>query len=404
MEEPFKLTVEEFEKFINYIETEKPTLSVKHGVLGKKDSYQLNQLLTFKNNVNTPNSTQDRYQTINLIYQLALNGKLFYKGSNEKGKPALIETDIMRSFQSLNLYEKYVYLQQTYWTHFDLHKMFEGEILLGSIYNLFVLLSSAKPNEKITKDIDTGINSIRCFFDGFGIFFHHLRFFGIGQIVEIPNIRSRYDDCIEAFIPNEFGIKLSNLILHQILMKNFSKIISDGNIVQMLLSRHSIKIEKPFDIFKNIFPKNLVQNTVISEEKINRSGVYTFKVSLSRNCWRKITTSHQHTLSDLHFAIQDSFEFDNDHLYAFCFNGNIRTGEAIFPIDTEEYQERNTEETTIEDLCLYKGQKFIYLFDFGDNWEFSITLEKIEKEISHPATPIEINRKGESPEQYPDWE
>ena len=243
-----------------------------------------------------------------------------------------------------------------------------------------------------------------CFFDVFGIFFHHLRFFGIGQIVEIPNIRSRYDDCIEAFIPNEFGIKLSNLILHQILMKNFSKIISDGNIVQMLLSRHSIKIEKPFDIFKNIFPKNLVQNTVISEEKINRSGVYTFKVSLSRNCWRKITTSHQHTLSDLHFAIQDSFEFDNDHLYAFCFNGNIRTGEAIFPIDTEEYQERNTEETTIEDLCLYKGQKFIYLFDFGDNWEFSITLEKIEKEISHPATPIEINRKGESPEQYPDWE
>lgn len=74
------------------------------------------------------------------------------------------------------------------------------------------------------------------------------------------------------------------------------------------------KKEQCFEVFKNIFEENLVKNTVNTNAEIDRSGVYSFKVSLSKTLWRKISLSHKHTLGDLHNAIQDAFCFDNDHL------------------------------------------------------------------------------------------
>jgi hypothetical protein len=53
---------------------------------------------------------------------------------------------------------------------------------------------------------------------------------------------------------------------------------------------------------------------------------------------------------------------------------------------------------------LYPGQKLVYLFDFGDMWEFSVELLGIEKEAPLPLRPITVESKGESPKQYEcDW-
>ncbi len=43
-----------------------------------------------------------------------------------------------------------------------------------------------------------------------------------------------------------------------------------------------------------------------------------------------------------------------------------------------------------------------YIFDFGDWWEFDVQLEKIETAKSNYAAIVD--RHGESPPQYPDWE
>ncbi|HHY71327.1 MAG TPA: plasmid pRiA4b ORF-3 family protein [Thermoanaerobacterales bacterium] len=115
--------------------------------------------------------------------------------------------------------------------------------------------------------------------------------------------------------------------------------------------------------------------------------------------------SHRHTLYDLHIAIQDAFGFYNDHLYAFYIGGTRRTGKPIYCADVEDYGGgKTTEETTIEDLGLYKGQKIYYLFDFGDMWEFELNLIKIDKNLPLPLRPIIIEEKGEAPLQYPIWE
>jgi len=50
---------------------------------------------------------------------------------------------------------------------------------------------------------------------------------------------------------------------------------------------------------------------------------YTFHVSLPGmgKVWRKIEMRGDQTLADLHLAIQDAYEFDNDHLYSFFMSG-----------------------------------------------------------------------------------
>lgn len=50
---------------------------------------------------------------------------------------------------------------------------------------------------------------------------------------------------------------------------------------------------------------------------------YTLHVSLpgAGRVWRKIEVRADQTLEDLHFAIQDAFDFDADHLYSFFMSG-----------------------------------------------------------------------------------
>lgn len=62
--------------------------------------------------------------------------------------------------------------------------------------------------------------------------------------------------------------------------------------------------------------------------KVNHIGgeqmkTYTFHVSLPGHgrAWRKIEMRADQTLEDLHFAIQEAYGWDADHLYSFFMSG-----------------------------------------------------------------------------------
>jgi hypothetical protein len=44
-----------------------------------------------------------------------------------------------------------------------------------------------------------------------------------------------------------------------------------------------------------------------------------------------------------------------------------------------------------------------FLFDYGDDWFFKVTLSKIE-DVSPKGLPRLVGSKGEAPEQYPAYE
>jgi len=60
-------------------------------------------------------------------------------------------------------------------------------------------------------------------------------------------------------------------------------------------------------------------------------------------------------------------------------------------------------ETEIDDLDLFVGQRFLYLYDFGDEWRFEITVREIRDE-PYEGEPKVIAREGEPPEPYPRYE
>ena len=64
----------QFDKFINFIESEIPNLSIKRGHLGKKDSFRLKQILYYKKDAEKPNYTQCQYPVIDLMFSLVVAG------------------------------------------------------------------------------------------------------------------------------------------------------------------------------------------------------------------------------------------------------------------------------------------------------------------------------------------
>jgi hypothetical protein len=64
----------------------------------------------------------------------------------------------------------------------------------------------------------------------------------------------------------------------------------------------------------------------------------------------------------------------------------------------------DVKKTTIGSLGLKKDDSFGYWFDFGDDWWHQINVMAIEDTVPKGAYPRVINRRGQSPPQYPDME
>ena len=129
---------------------------------------------------------------------------------------------------------------------------------------------------------------------------------------------------------------------------------------------------------------------------------FVISVSLGTGCYRHIQISANATLYKLHQAILKAFEFEDDHEHAFFMDNHVWSPADAYFSSKAEAGDRLTKKYTLKKLQLAKGQKFKYVFDFGDEWEFQCkVLRELEEDTK---TPLVIRSVGESPEQYPDWE
>lgn len=73
--------------------------------------------------------------------------------------------------------------------------------------------------------------------------------------------------------------------------------------------------------------------------------------------------------------------------------------------DEDEEATGDVHMTTLGSLNLRKGQNFLYLFDYGDEWRFNVKLHAINENGDPNAEyPKIVESVGTAPEQYPDWE
>jgi Plasmid pRiA4b ORF-3-like protein len=129
-----------------------------------------------------------------------------------------------------------------------------------------------------------------------------------------------------------------------------------------------------------------------------REGTFIFRVSLGK-VWRLIAMPAGSTLDTLVRWILDSVDFDYDHLYEFTYGDHLGTKvSATHPAMDEGPW---ADQVRIGTLPLEPGQRMKLVYDFGDNWQFAIKLERIEPPSAKNKTPRILERHGKAPEQYP---
>ena len=79
-------------------------------------------------------------------------------------------------------------------------------------------------------------------------------------------------------------------------------------------------------------------------------------------------------------------------------NGQPWRGEAYWSPNNDEGP--YADKIKLGNLNLEIKQKFLYLYDFGDEWTFSIQVEKILETDVPVLKPIIFETRGEAPEQY----
>lgn len=130
---------------------------------------------------------------------------------------------------------------------------------------------------------------------------------------------------------------------------------------------------------------------------------YTFKVTYlpKPDVWRSIEMAGDQTLDDLHYAIQSAVNFNADHMYSFFMSGRAWD-------DTTEYaapygEGRSAASVKIRDLGLRMKQRFLYLFDYGDEHRFEVQLIAVNPDAPKGEYPRVVERRGRNPKQYGGW-
>ena len=133
--------------------------------------------------------------------------------------------------------------------------------------------------------------------------------------------------------------------------------------------------------------------------------IYTFKVSLkeSPKVWRKIEIKGSQTLHNLHKAIFKAYERYDEHLYAFFLSNKPWDKATEYGLPDPESNVKNAKRARVDSLGLSVNKKFLYLFDFGDEWWHSIGLLDIKNQEPKGKYPRVIESHGEAPPQYPNY-
>lgn len=99
--------------------------------------------------------------------------------------------------------------------------------------------------------------------------------------------------------------------------------------------------------------------------------------------WRRVQVPAELSLSALHQIIQGAFEWTDYHLHEFQLSDAQATGLPTVPDPFDSHSSSlDEDEITIGRLLKAEKDKIGYLYDFGDGWALSITVEKVLENVA----------------------
>ena len=115
--------------------------------------------------------------------------------------------------------------------------------------------------------------------------------------------------------------------------------------------------------------------------------VYQFKVVLrgiSPMIWRRLLLRSDHSIADLHYTIQIAMGWSDSHLHRFHIHGKdygvAHEGGLTFSDDPDRVR--------LAQFGFRLRERFLYEYDFYDNWKHDIRLEKVLSLNSKRVFPV----------------
>ncbi len=105
--------------------------------------------------------------------------------------------------------------------------------------------------------------------------------------------------------------------------------------------------------------------------------IYQLKITLKEvkpPVWRRIQVPARTKLPDLHLMIQAAMGWYNGHLHCFTIGGKAY-GELNPDWDDPDMEDEMR--VRLDQVAPGKGDRFTYLYDFGDGWEHVIRVEAV---------------------------
>jgi len=103
--------------------------------------------------------------------------------------------------------------------------------------------------------------------------------------------------------------------------------------------------------------------------------IYQIQITLKDSnprIWRRFLTSSDITLNELHKIIQTTMGWANSHLHQF-----EKGRDCYAPKSFNIEEAKDSKEVKLDSLLQNEKDKMKYTYDFGDDWELDIILEKI---------------------------
>ncbi len=175
-----------------------------------------------------------------------------------------------------------------------------------------------------------------------------------------------------------------------------------------LINIKDIAAQKQIAIKKKSIPKSAIESNSKSLSMLKVTISDFLGVKSNGQIYRVISIPTSYKLDKLALAVLDSFDFEMDHMYGFYDNlNNWSRSEEFYIMEEDDAYDFTgyVTKTTIGEAFEVPKKKMLFLFDYGDEWRFSIELQRVELiEGKTKLAAKVIESKGEAPEQYPDFE
>jgi hypothetical protein len=144
---------------------------------------------------------------------------------------------------------------------------------------------------------------------------------------------------------------------------------------------------------------------------MSEAATHVFRIALQDEpgVFREIEIASAGKLADLAQAIVSAFDFDFDHAFGF-YSGLGRDAlrsqpkYELFTDMGEPTSARSVKRTRIVEAFPDVGHVMLFLFDYGDDWRFTVEVIGRGQKVAKTRYPKVLKSVGASPEQYPEWD